>query len=131
MQRPHSLRPAILIDRHFTCPILSVSIRIFYSYFSYTSISREALKDSKFICKSGCTQTFSYAPRLNENSAAKAERTTVREHLVANFSFKIGHRWTFHSQLDSCVPRRGFEPLTCPLGGDCAIHLCHRGFSKL
>lgn len=25
------------------------------------------------------------------------------------------------------VPRRGFEPLTCPLGGDCAIQLCHRG----
>ncbi len=25
------------------------------------------------------------------------------------------------------MPRRGFEPLTCPLGGDRAIHLCHRG----
>ena len=25
------------------------------------------------------------------------------------------------------VPRRGFEPLTCPLGGGRAIQLCHRG----
>jgi len=25
------------------------------------------------------------------------------------------------------APRRGFEPLTCPLGGGRAIHLCHRG----
>ena len=27
------------------------------------------------------------------------------------------------------VPRRGFEPLTCPLGGGRAIQLCHRGLS--
>ncbi len=25
------------------------------------------------------------------------------------------------------APRRGFEPLTCPLGGGRAIQLCHRG----
>ena len=25
------------------------------------------------------------------------------------------------------VPRAGFEPATYPLGGDCAIQLCHRG----
>lgn len=25
------------------------------------------------------------------------------------------------------VPRSGFEPETCPLGGGCAIQLCHRG----
>ena len=27
------------------------------------------------------------------------------------------------------VPRAGFEPATCPLGGDRAIQLCHRGQS--
>lgn len=25
------------------------------------------------------------------------------------------------------APRAGFEPATYPLGGDCAIQLCHRG----
>ena len=25
------------------------------------------------------------------------------------------------------MPRAGFEPATCPLGGDRAIQLCHRG----
>ena len=25
------------------------------------------------------------------------------------------------------VPRTGVEPVTCPLGGGRAIHLCHRG----
>lgn len=28
------------------------------------------------------------------------------------------------------APRRGFEPLTFPLGGECAIQLCHRGKIK-
>ena len=27
---------------------------------------------------------------------------------------------------DFLVPRAGFEPATCPLGGDRAIQLCHR-----
>lgn len=25
------------------------------------------------------------------------------------------------------APPVGFEPTTCPLGGDCAIQLCHEG----
>lgn len=28
--------------------------------------------------------------------------------------------------LISLVSRAGFEPATCPLGGGCAIQLCHR-----
>ena len=35
-----------------------------------------------------------------------------------------GNRWVLTSEG---VPRRGFEPLTCPLGGGRAIQLCHRG----
>ena len=29
------------------------------------------------------------------------------------------------------APRRGFEPLTCPLGGGRAIQLCHRGGARV
>ena len=29
--------------------------------------------------------------------------------------------------MEEVAPRRGFEPLTCPLGGGRAIQLCHRG----
>ncbi|CAH1198279.1 hypothetical protein TH15OA1_160016 [Vibrio harveyi] len=28
------------------------------------------------------------------------------------------------------APPVGFEPTTCPLGGDCAIQLCHGGVIK-
>ena len=36
----------------------------------------------------------------------------------------------FHPQLfdSQRASRRGFEPPTCPLGGGCAIQLCHRDF---
>ena len=33
----------------------------------------------------------------------------------------------FSGGKNKMVPRRGFEPLTCPLGGGRAIQLCHRG----
>ncbi len=36
----------------------------------------------------------------------------------------LGSEWVLTSKG---VPRRGFEPLTCPLGGGRAIQLCHRG----
>ena len=32
--------------------------------------------------------------------------------------------------LKNMALRRGFEPLTCPLGGGRAIHLCHRSVAK-
>lgn len=34
----------------------------------------------------------------------------------------------FRNSLILLASRAGFEPATCPLGGGCAIHLCHRDF---
>gem|GEM_PF-4602333 len=55
----------------------------------------------------------------------------VCEDCSAVNSSKIGHRWTFSVPAQKVVPRRGIEPLTCPLGGDCAIQLCHRGIVQI
>ena len=43
---------------------------------------------------------------------------------------KLDLRKGFGKALSIVVPRSGFEPLTCPLGGGRAIQLCHRGMVR-
>ena len=43
---------------------------------------------------------------------------------------KLDLRKGFGKPISLVVPRSGFEPLTCPLGGGRAIQLCHRGMVR-
>ena len=46
----------------------------------------------------------------------------IHEHFEESFNKKDRFPKRFKG-----VPRAGLEPATYPLGGDCAIQLCHRG----
>jgi hypothetical protein len=81
-------------------------------------------------------------PYLNiENDEARKNNLILinnfrKTFLEAFFGYPVGHPKKIYLNFAktksekitiNLASRRGFEPPTCPLGGGCAIQLCHRG----
>ena len=60
-------------------------------------------------------------------NSGKISTKIAKDHAESEFEkYRIIQDRLFESDPLIIASRRGFEPPTCPLGGGCAIHLCHR-----